>query len=373
VLILSDGATDELFSNFGYSDTSNIERQVVPQDGNGQPVEVLQVMRGDRPVYLASRETYLVVNQPIPAPDGQPQRRRFVQLRGVVEPDISGLVHEMELEAGGDWFGSSGVQTLEGDAGAQEAIQTVVGQGVAGVLGKDQGKERLQVGDVFELGDRKWVVTGIMQSAGSTFDSEIWAKQELIGPMFRKEKYTSIVLRTANAASARILSDHLTSNFKEAAVQAKPETEYYAKLTETNQQFLAAIIFVAAIMAIGGVFGVMNTMFAAISQRTKDIGVLRLLGFSRGQILVSFLLETLGIALAGGLLGCAIGLLANGYGATSIVSSGMGGSPKSVALELIVDADTLAMGLVFTLVMGGLGGLLPALTAMRLRPLESLR
>jgi len=127
------------------------------------------------------------------------------------------------------------------------------------------------------------------------------------------------------------------------------------------------------IMAFGGIFGVMNTMFAAISQRTKDIGVLRILGFGRRQVLVSFLLETMLIAFTGGVLGCALGSLAHGVTASSIISGGQGGFGKTVILRLVVDANTLAVGMMLTLVMGVAGGLLPALSAMRLRPLESLR
>jgi ABC-type antimicrobial peptide transport system permease subunit len=121
------------------------------------------------------------------------------------------------------------------------------------------------------------------------------------------------------------------------------------------------------------VFGVMNTMFAAISGRTKDIGVLRILGFAKWQILVSFFLESLVIALVGGVLGCAIGFLTNGWTATSIVSGGQGGGGKFVVLELVIGADTLLAGLLLALVMGAVGGLLPAISAMRLKPLESLR
>src|SRR5262249_55644583 len=156
--------------------------------------------------------------------------------------------------------------------------------GVARVMGRDVGKPHLEVGDVFELGDRKWVVVGLLQSAGTTFDSEIWAKHQIAGPLFRKDNYTSIVLRTRDAESARHLAYHLTTRYKAAgAVQAQPEADYYAKLTETNKQFSVAFLFVAVIMAVGGVMGVMNTMFAAVSQRVKDIGVLRILGFARWQ------------------------------------------------------------------------------------------
>ena len=249
----------------------------------------------------------------------------------------------------------------------------MLGEGVAGQMGQDRGKQRLEVGDVFDLGPRKWVVVGIMKSAGSTFGSEIWSKRSLVGPMFGKEDYSSIVLRTADASAARELAADLTKNFKKTALLAQPETEYFSKLAATNRQFSAAIAFVAIVMAIGGVFGVMNTMFAAISGRTKDIGVLRILGFARWQILVSFFLESLLLSLAGGLLGCAIGFLSDGWTATSIVSGGQGGGGKFVVLELVVGADTLLAGLLLALAMGAVGGLLPALSAMRLKPLESLR
>jgi ABC-type lipoprotein release transport system permease subunit len=360
VMILSDGATDELFSNLAYSDTGNVDRQPgVSTDEHGKP--------------LCSREVYIVVNQPIPAEEGKSNRRRFVQVRGIDDALISAEVHGLELFPGGKWFSEAGVQeiTRPGSKNPEPAIQAVLGEGVARILGQDKNKERLEVGDIFELGPRQWVVTGIMKSEGSTFGSEVWAKRSLVGPMFGKDQITCLVARTKDAQTAKDVAEDLSTNFK-PAVRAEPETVYYSKLGETNKQFLGAIIFVAVIMAIGGVFGVMNTMFAAISQRTKDIGVLRIIGFARWQVLVSFFLETLVIALVGGLIGCALGFLCDGWTASSIVSSGQGGG-KTVVLKMTVDANTIAVGLLFTLVMGALGGLVPSLSAMRLRPLESLR
>src|SRR5262249_196153 len=158
---------------------------------------------------------------------------------------------------------------------------------------------------------------------------------------------------------------------KKATVQAQPENEYYSKQAETSKQFMGATVFVAVIMAIGGIFGVMNTMFAAISQRTRDIGVLRIMGFWPSQVLGPFFVESLGIALLGGAVGCALGFLLNGYTATSIIGSGQGGG-KSVVFELVIDLNVLAAGMLFTLFMGGIGGLLPALSAMRLKPLDAI-
>lgn len=370
VMILAEGATDESFSNLSFSDTGDIERQPGILRENGQP--------------LCSRETYLVVNQPIPnAPQGRPQRR-FLQVRGIDDPVLAGRVHALELFPGGAWFTPAGVRELsgQGDAGAahESAIEAVIGEGLARELGRDRGPEtanfrnpqRLDVGDTFLVGERKMLVAGVMKSAGSTFDSEVWAKRDVIGPMFGKNAYSSLVVRAKDAAAAKKLRDYFANEYKKASLQPQVETDYFATLSQTNIQFLYAIEFVAVVMAIGGVFGVMNTMFAAISQRTKDIGVLRLLGFARWQILVSFLMESLVIALVGGVLGCALGYLADGWTANSIVSSGQGGG-KFVVLRLAVDADTIAAGILLTMIMGGLGGLLPALSAIRLKPLEALR
>src|SRR6185369_4009960 len=137
---------------------------------------------------------------------------------------------------------------------------------------------------------RQWIVVGITKSEGSTFGSEVWAKWSVVAQLFGKERYTSMVVRTADASSAKALSEHLTTSFKKAALQASPETEYFSRLNETSNQFMYAIIFVTSIMSIGGIFGVMNTMFAAVSARKKDIGVLRIVGFARWQVLAVFLL-----------------------------------------------------------------------------------
>jgi ABC-type antimicrobial peptide transport system permease subunit len=355
VIIMSDGATDELFSNL----SSEVRVETLASDLQKQVAK-------DGDDFLCSYEVYVVTNQPRPnAPPGGPQRR-FVQMRGLKDPRIAAKVHEIELLEG-RWFAESGV------------FEVVLGEGIAGVLGEDLGRGPLRPGDEFELGpfqgNRRMRVAGVMRSAGSTFNSEVWARDTVVQAEFgRTNSYTTIVARTKDVATAKLAAKALKSSQGAggATVAALPEQEYYAKLAETGQVFRVAVLFIAVVMAIGGVLGVMNTMFAAISQRSKDIGVLRLLGYTRCQVLVSFLLESLGIALVGGLLGCALSGLFDGLQATSIISGG-GGGGKSIVLQLTVDANTLAAGLLFTLVMGTVGGLVPSLSAMRLRPLESLR
>jgi ABC-type lipoprotein release transport system permease subunit len=303
-------------------------------------------------------------------------RRRFVQVRGIEDPLIASQVHHLDLLPGGQWFSEAGVDDLPSTTGSnpETAVQAVIGSGVAQALGPDLRKERLDVGDIFELGPKKWKVVGIMSSAGTTFDSEVWAKRSYVGELYGKPNtISSMTIRSTSPEAASELATHLKNNFKKANLQTSTETEYYSKLRGINIQLLVGIIFLTFFMAIGGIFGVMNTMFAAISHRTKDIGVLRILGYARWQILVSFLLESLVIALIGGIVGAAVGSLVHGISATSIVGSGQGGFGKTVFFRLSVDANILTIGFLLTLFMGAVGGLLPSLYAMLLKPLESLR
>ncbi len=363
VVIMSDGATDEIISNLVIGDLAEIEHLPPVVRKNGRP--------------MASRETFMVANQLITDETNGRPKRRFLQVRGIEDPQMTADVHNLELLPGGSWFSEAGVQETKDSA---PLVQAVLGEGIAyelartrtgAELAKAKNPTRLDVGETFVLGDRTWIIVGILKSAGSTFNSEIWAKRSLVGSLFGKTSYTTLVLRTQDADSALGLKDFLSKDYKKAAVNAQVETEYYKSMSETTIQFTFAIGFIAVVMSIGGIFGVMNTMFAAISQRIKDIGVLRLLGYARWQILVSFLLESLVIALVGGMLGCALGSLSDGWTATSMVA-GQGGG-KSVVLQLAISPDIIAGGILLTLLMGLLGGLLPALTAMRLKPLDALR
>jgi len=407
VLVLAEGATDETWSNLNVGDLAEIEVQP-------------EVVRGKDGRPMASRETYMVVNQPVPpdAPPGRP-KRRFLQLRGIENPLLAAEVHNLRLLPGGTWFSSSGSR-LDHEApdnapSAQPMIEVVLGEGIARELGRDRSPEklasarnrqRLDAGDVYFLGEdpqsqagdaeagrpaqaRKWIVVGIMDSAGSTFDSELWAKQSLVAPLFGKDTFTSLVVRTREDATARKFRDFLnnagqeseggqqtpkpaTSGLRRTTVNALVEKDYYEGMTEMTDVFLWAIVVVTVFISIGGIFGVMNTMFAAISQRIKDIGVLRLLGYARWQILVCFLLESLVIALVGGAIGCLLGTVVNGWTATCVVSGHTSGG-KLVVLKLVVDGSILALGGLLSLGLGVLGGLLPALAAMRLKPLKALR
>lgn len=342
VIVLRDGATDEQFSNIPVND------DVFKLWSNQAEV----VRDGDQPV--VSREIYAGLTQEIPPQEeGGRASFRFLQVRGVSDPVVSGRVHDLKVKDGGRWFNDSGVEV-------------VIGEGMAKVLQADVGSE------IEVRPGVKWTVVGILNSRGSPFDSEIWAKFDTAGKEFNKENtYSSIVLSMKSVPEAEKYVKEIKDRTK-LEINPMLETRYYEEMTKGTQMFLIAALFIAAVMAIGGIFGLMNTMFASVSQRINDIGVLRVLGYSRFQILVSFLLESLLLALVGGALGLGLALLTNGIEQNGVMSSGRGAG-KAVVFAIKIDAVIMAMAMGFTLVLGFLGGVIPALSAMRLKLLDSLR
>ncbi|MBI2808502.1 MAG: ABC transporter permease [Planctomycetes bacterium] len=360
VIVLSDGATDEAFSNLPPMAVEQLPRDLQRE-----------VQKTEDGQWLFSKEVYVIVMYMIPNPSAGGRERRFVQMRGLDNIPVAAAVHDVKL-AVGDWPREPFVRKVDGFGNAKEIV---IGHGVARAFGSDVGKKMLEPGDTVVLGPETWVVSGVMEEGGNSFGSEIWTRDLFVQQGFgRENSYCSYVVRTASADKAKLAAQEI-KNFKlERNLQAFTERAYYAKMSETSKQFSFAIYIVAVIMAIGGVLGVMNTMYAAISQRGKDIGVLRLMGYRRWQILLSFQLESLLIALLGGVLVCVVAfLLFNGTTVSSIISSGVGGGGKSVVLRLIFDTFVFGFGLTFSLLMGALGGFFPSLSAMRLRPLESLR
>jgi hypothetical protein len=438
VIVMSDGSTDESYSYLGIADSSHIDREPgIARSSQGQPlcsreVYILASMtippsEGDAtksaargrikrirtdgtfivtddnaldtvyhlaekaPVFVDAVASKLDFAKPgdlvwlayeggtdrVATEVRASGRQRFVQVRGVDDPLIAAEVHSLEL-LDGQWFSSAGVEELpvtEKDK-PETAVQAVLGEGVAKALGPDLNQPSLQVGDVFPLGPMKWKVVGILKSSGTIFGSEVWANRSYVGERFGKPStISSVTIRAQSPEAAGKLTASLKDNFKQARLNPQTEIDYYSKQRSFLTILLTAIIVLTIFMALGGIFGVMNTMFAAISQRTKDIGVLRILGYARWQILVSFVLESLLIAVVGGLLGCALGALGtsvNGGKMTSVIGSD-GGWGKTVELRLLVTANTVLIGVLLSMVMGLLGGLLPALAAMRLKPLEAMR
>lgn len=328
VVVLSKGAGDEVLSQMD----RNLVAQIENVNGNvdGAPFRS-----------LASREMYLVVNRY--SEDGEDYST--LQVRGVTA-DAFRVHQEVKLTQG---------RTLR--PGQSEVV-----------IGKFIQREyRLTVGDSLEMGRKKWTVVGVMESGGSAFESEIWTDLNELASQFKREGvFSTVVLRTPNAAAAEQIVTLLNGS-RRFSVEAVSEPKYYEKQAEGFKVLRSAAWVIAWFMGLGAIFGVMNTMFAAIGQRVKDIAVMRILGFRARDILISFLLEALLIAIVGGALGSGLGYLANGL----TQQTGMGSHQVEFAFK--VDNSTLLLAGVFSLVMGILGGIVPAMSAMRIKPLETLR
>ena len=225
-----------------------------------------------------------------------------------------------------------------------------------------------QVGQSFHSGKTTWHVVGMFDASKTAYESEIWVDADEARDVFHRDFYGSVLIRPVSTQAAAALIKRMESD-KNLQVRVLPETEYYREQTKTAApiQFLGA--FLATVMSIGAAFSAMNTMYATVGSRTREIGTLRVLGFKRRDIYVSFLLESIFLALIGGLLGCLLSLPLNGIATGTFSWTTF----AEVAFEFRITIGLLAGGMAFALVMGVLGGLLPARLAARKPVLDALR
>jgi putative ABC transport system permease protein len=219
----------------------------------------------------------------------------------------------------------------------------------------------------FGRGD--WNVVGIMEAGNSATTSEIFCDlNQAAADQNREQVLSSVLLRAADpvakAALIRDLNDDQRLN-----VDAMEETAYYEGQTAASAPITFVGILVALIMSVGSSFAAMNTMYAAVARRSNEIGTLRVLGFSRSEILLSFLLESLVLAGLGGLLGCLLILPLNGM--TSAIGSFT--TFSETTFQYRVTPAIMGVGMLFSLLMGAAGGLLPASSAARKEILVALR
>lgn len=225
-----------------------------------------------------------------------------------------------------------------------------------------------RVGSEMQFGRGRWRVVGIADGGATAYSSEVFADLNLASADYgRTEVLSSALIRVEPGAVARVQAALIDD--RRLNVDAKPETSYYAEQTSAALPIQFMGVVVAVIMAAGSVLSAMNTMFAAVAKRSREIGTLRILGFSRVQILLSFLVESLVLSAAGGLLGILLVLPMRNW-TTSI------GSLKTFAemsFQFRLSPDLMAAGFIFALTIGAIGGLLPASSAARKEILDALR
>jgi putative ABC transport system permease protein len=220
-----------------------------------------------------------------------------------------------------------------------------------------------------KFGGAAWRVVGIFTADDASFESEVWGDIDLMMPAFQRNGYQSVTVKLTDPAAFESFEAVIAGDPR-LDLRPRREQEYY----EGQAEALTTVIrvfgtFVTLILAIGAMFGAMNTMYAAVAYRTREIGTLRALGFSRTRIVTAFLAESVALALVGGLVGCLLALPVHGLstGTTNFTSF------SEVAFKFRITPALLAGGLVFAALMGAAGGLLPALRAARIPIARALR
>ncbi|HEX3543573.1 MAG TPA: ABC transporter permease [Candidatus Acidoferrum sp.] len=241
------------------------------------------------------------------------------------------------------------------------------------IVGRNANKSYagLTLGNTINLGNVRWAIVGIFDAGGSSFDSEVWGDAHLIGPAYNRPDtlFQSVTVHLTSPDSLQQFKDAVTSDPR-LNVDVTREIEYYSKQS-TRLTTLITVLggLIAAIMAIGAVFGALNTMYSAVAERGREIATMRALGFGGPSVVFSFVIEALLIAFVGGLVGCLVVLPLNGLttGAMNLQTF------SHVAFAFKITPELLVKGIIFALVMGLVGGLLPAVRAATRPVAQALR
>jgi putative ABC transport system permease protein len=257
-----------------------------------------------------------------------------------------------------------GIEIVEGRRFTPGLDEVIVGRKLTGRI------EGLQLGGSVKYQQKQFRIVGLFESQGGAFESEIWGDFDTFGAIFQRGAGSnSLVVRMKDPASIREL-DRWIRDQPQMQLQAVQERRYYEEQAGPLARMLRVLAsFVAAVMGIGAVFGAINTMYAIVAARTREIGTLRALGFSRRSILAAFLIESVILAVVGGAIGCLLAFPMNGFS----TGTGQTQSFSEIAFAFRITPQIVLTGMGFAVVMGVLGGLLPALRGARLSITSALR
>lgn len=330
VIVLRKGSTSEVVSLFTRTQFQDLKfKPGIATGRDGQP--------------LASLEVITVINLAnVDNPDGS-----NVTVRGLIPAGIE-MRRNVRI-ASGRWF----------TPGRREVV---VGKSVADRF------PVVRLGGKIRFGRSEWGIVGVMDAARGAQDSEIWGDlNQVSSDLNRVEVLSSALVQATDEVTAKALTNEI-NNDQRLELAATSEKDYYDQQTQSAAPLEYTGILVAVIMAVGSSFAAMNTMYAAVSRRAREIGTLRVLGFSRLSILLSFFAEAVLLSALGGLLGCLLVMPLNGI-TTSIGSSNF----AELAFDFHVTPQIMLTGIAFALILGSLGGLFPASTASRKEILTALR
>lgn len=225
------------------------------------------------------------------------------------------------------------------------------------------------IGETLRFGMRDWTIVGIFEAGNSGFSSEIWVDADQVMQSFRRSVYSSVIFKLRNSADFEAFKTRVEADPR-LTVEARRETKYYSDQSEMMAKFLRILgLSLTVIFSLGAIIGAMITMYAAVSNRVSEIGTLRSLGFQRRSILAAFLAESLLLGLIGG---CA-GLFFASFLQFFTISTMNFQTFSELAFSFTLSLEIIYKSLGFSLIMGFVGGVLPALRASRMNIVEALR
>jgi len=337
---------------------------------SGEPLDLIVMRKG------ATSETNSIINESA--------AREMAALGGIASdaagnklcsPELVVVVNTARRGATG-----SGNMILRGVTPAAQEVRTafriVEGRenkpGLREAIASRQMSRRFEgagLNEELDVFGGKFTIVGLFEAGQSATESEVWTDLEILAQTTKREGVrSSMQIRANSADDAQALIDRIASD-EQFGLAALSEPEYFAEQAKSSRAIKAVGIFIAIVLSVGAVFAVANTMYAAVASRAREIGTLRALGFNRRTILVSFMLESLTLCLAGGALGCLAALPLNGLstGTANWVTF------SELAFTFRFGPWVQVLAIVLVAVVGTLGGLFPALRATRMKIVDALR
>lgn len=332
VIVLRSGADSEMMSGLAGDDTRLIAQ------GPG-------IARNDQGA-LASPELFVIIN----LPKRNTGTDANVPLRGVTRTAFA--VRD-------------GFEMVEGRLFEWGLNEVIVG------VGAQREFEGLDIGSTIEVAKEQWPVVGVFRAGGSLAETEIWVDASVLQPAYRRgNSYQSVYAKLESPGAFQEFKDALTSDPR-LNVKAMRQSDYYAEQSTVLYNLITGLgSLIAVIMGLGAMFGALNTMYTAVASRGREMATLRALGFQPGPVVIAVLIESLLLALVGGLIGAVLAWWAfDGFRAATLNFS----SFSQIAFAFDVSPALLIRGVSFALVIGLIGGLFPAVRAARQPVSEALR
>lgn len=308
-----------------------------------------QVARDARGVPLVSKEVVVLNSLPKINADGTPSEKRSnVPVRGV--PPLGLELRPQIRMSAGRMFRPGTSEIVVGSSVARQ---------FAGV----------EIGRSLRFAQRQWLVVGVFDAGRTAFDSEIWGDAEQLLQAFRRNGFSSAIAQLSSPEAFESLEAALAAEPR-LTVEVKREKQFYEDQSRALSNFLSILgITLSVIFSLGAIIGAAITMYAAVATRTGEIGTLRALGFKRRAVLIAFLLESLLLALVGGL----VGLFAASFLQTLTISTTNFQTFSELAFSFALTPRIVVNSIIFALVMGLVGGFLPAIKASRMKIVDALR